>query len=88
VTSLAQPERSVAIDPGRLAQIAQALTDAGFLQQHLPDARSGYVSCFHYTVSIRSPDGSSVAIETDGLGMTGELLRTVDQLVAALIEAL
>ena len=46
---------------------------------------SGCGSCFHDRLTVRAPSGGGATIETDGLGLSGALMQTVDQLVAALI---
>ena len=88
VETLGAPARDVVLDADRLAGIARILEASDFLQQHPQDARSGCVSCFHYEVAVRAPDGDRVTILTDGVGLSGALLTMVDQLVAALIAAL
>lgn len=86
--TLSTAPRQVGIAPGRLAGLSQILNRNDFLQAHPADTRSGCVSCFHYLLEIRTPDGGTLTIETDDVGMSGELRTTVDQLVAALLDAL
>lgn len=78
----------VTVAPGRLTALGQTLANDDFLQAHPADTRSGCVSCFHYLLEIRTPDGTELILETDDLDMSGALLATVEQLVAALLDAL
>ena len=84
VETLATAPQGVSVAPGRLAALGQTLASNDFLQAHPADTRSGCVSCFHYLLEIRTPDGDQLIVETDDLGMSGTLLATVEQLVAAL----
>ena len=88
VQSLNAGTRAVTVDAPRLALIASLLSANDYFRGYPSDSRSGCVSCFHYRLTVRAPSGGSNTLQTDGLGLSGALMQTVDQLVAALIAGL
>ena len=88
VATLNAPDRAVLLPAALLASVAATLTANDFLQQHPLDVRSGCGSCFHYALTVRAADGRTVTIQADDVGLSGALLTTVNQLVAALLDSL
>ncbi len=76
--------RAVTVDAARLELIASLLSANDYFRGYPSDSGC----CFHYRLTVRAPSGGGATIETDGLGLSGALMQTVDQLIAALIAGL
>ena len=88
VTNTQGTAAAVLVNVGSLAGVDATLDTNGFFASATPDTRSGCTSCFHYTIVVRAPDGSSITLNTDGAGVSGALQRLVNQLTAILITSL
>lgn len=88
VASGQNAEEAMTVDAAQLAAIDQILRDADFFVGWPADSRSGCTSCFRHSLTITAPSGTSVSLETDDLGMSGDLFALIDRLTRVLIGAL
>ncbi len=88
VASGQNAEEPMTVNAAQLAAIDQIMRGADFFAGWPAESRSGCTSCFRYSLTISAPSGASVSLETDDLGMSGDLFALIDRLTSVLIVAL
>ncbi len=71
-----------------LASVDEILRGNDFFAAWPANTRSGCVSCFRYAIAITPPTGAAIHLETDDLGLSGQLFQLVNQLTSILITRL
>ena len=88
VTTAQGESSATSVAGASLMAVDQDLRSLNFFRAWPPDTRSGCLSCFRFSIAIRAPDGTRIALETDGAGTTSDLLELVNQLTGILLAAL
>ena len=71
-----------------LASVDAILRSNEFFAAWPANTRSGCASCFRYAIGITPPTGAAIRLETDDLGLSGQLFQLVNQLTSILITRL